>query len=107
MGASSGAKAPRSTGDPRVDAAHAAMAECLARRDGWVVPSWARLSGREAWPWWFVTGPARPAPARAGGVAVLGPPSRCLHHQRGTRPHMRAGLGREETRALLGPRRAS
>ena len=49
------ADAPRNTGDPRVDAAFAAMAEYLARRDGWVVPSWARLPGREAWPWWFVT----------------------------------------------------
>jgi hypothetical protein len=39
----------------RVDAAFAAMAEYLARRDGWEVPSWARLPGREAWPWWFVT----------------------------------------------------
>ncbi len=47
--------APRSTGDVRVDAAFAAMAEYLARRDGWEVPSWARLPGREAWPWWFVT----------------------------------------------------
>jgi hypothetical protein len=47
--------APRSTGDSRVDAAFAAMAEYLARRDGWMVPSWARLPGREAWPWWFVT----------------------------------------------------
>lgn len=47
--------APRSTGDSRVDAAFAAMAEYLARRDGWEVPSWARLPGREAWPWWFVT----------------------------------------------------
>ena len=31
--------APRSTGDSRVDAAFAAMAEYLARRDGWMVPS--------------------------------------------------------------------
>jgi class 3 adenylate cyclase len=47
--------APRRTGDSRVDAAFAAMAEYLARRDGWMVPSWARLPEREAWPWWFVT----------------------------------------------------
>jgi hypothetical protein len=47
--------APRATGDGRVDAAFAAMAEYLARRDGWAVPSWARLGEREAWPWWFVT----------------------------------------------------
>jgi hypothetical protein len=46
---------PRATGDTRVDAAFAAMAEYLARRDGWPVPSWARLSERKAWPWWFVT----------------------------------------------------
>jgi hypothetical protein len=38
-----------------VDAAFAAMAEYLARRDGWAVPAWARLPEREAWPWWFVT----------------------------------------------------
>jgi hypothetical protein len=49
------ASAPRTTGDGRVDAAFAAMAEYLARRDGWAVPSWARLGEREAWPWWFVT----------------------------------------------------
>jgi hypothetical protein len=49
------ANAPRSTGDARVDAAFAAMAEYLARRDGWTVPLWARLPEREAWPWWFVT----------------------------------------------------
>ncbi|MGH3167327.1 MAG: hypothetical protein ACRDN0_15730 [Trebonia sp.] len=48
-------QAPRSTGDSRVDAAFAAMAEYLARRDGWTVPAWARLPEREAWPWWFVT----------------------------------------------------
>lgn len=47
--------APRSTGDSRLDAAFAAMAEYLARRDGWVVPVWARLPEREAWPWWFVS----------------------------------------------------
>jgi hypothetical protein len=46
---------PRETGDLRVDAAFAAMAEYLARRDGWAVPAWARLPEREAWPWWFVT----------------------------------------------------
>jgi hypothetical protein len=46
---------PRGTGDSRVDAAFAAMAEHLARRDGWTVPAWARLTEREAWPWWFVS----------------------------------------------------
>jgi hypothetical protein len=48
-------EAPRGTGDSRVDAAFAAMAEYLARKDGWTVPPWARLPEREAWPWWFVT----------------------------------------------------
>jgi hypothetical protein len=47
--------APRGTGDTRVDAAFAGMAEYLARRDGWTVPAWAMLPEREAWPWWFVT----------------------------------------------------
>jgi hypothetical protein len=49
------ADVPQATGDGRVDAAFAAMAEYLARRDGWSVPAWARLPEREAWPWWFVT----------------------------------------------------
>jgi len=48
-------EAPQSTGDSRVDAAFAAMAEYLARRDEWTVPAWARLPEREAWPGWFVT----------------------------------------------------
>src|ERR1700689_1598884 len=38
-----------------VPTAFAAMAEYLARRDGWEVPAWARLPEREAWPWRFVT----------------------------------------------------
>ncbi|GAA2370993.1 hypothetical protein Cme02nite_44820 [Catellatospora methionotrophica] len=46
---------PSPTGDVRVDAAFAAMAEHLGRRDGWPVPSWARDPLREALPWWFVT----------------------------------------------------
>jgi hypothetical protein len=46
---------PSSTGDARVDAALAALAEHLARRDGWAVPRWARDPVREAMPWWFVT----------------------------------------------------
>ncbi|MDQ1308183.1 MAG: hypothetical protein QG671_4017 [Actinomycetota bacterium] len=46
---------PSSTGDARVDAALAALAEHLARRDGWAVPRWARDPAREAMPWWFVT----------------------------------------------------
>lgn len=47
--------APRPTGDVRVDAGLAAMAEHLARRDGWTVPGWADDPLREATPWWFVT----------------------------------------------------
>ena len=46
---------PMATGDSRVDAAFAALAEYLARRDGWLVPHWARAPEREALPWWFVT----------------------------------------------------
>jgi hypothetical protein len=46
---------PRATGDGRVDAAFASMAEYLARQDSWTVPAWAALPEREAWPWWFVT----------------------------------------------------
>jgi hypothetical protein len=38
-----------------VDAAFAAMAEYLARTDGWTVPLRARMPEREAWQWWFVT----------------------------------------------------
>lgn len=47
--------APDRTGDVRIDAALAALAEFLARRDGWRVPAWAREPDREAVPWWFVT----------------------------------------------------
>jgi hypothetical protein len=47
--------APRLSGDRRVDAALAALAEHLARRDGWVRPRWAVDPQREAEPWWFVT----------------------------------------------------
>jgi hypothetical protein len=46
---------PASTGDVRVDAALAALAEHLGRRDGWEVPKWTRDPAREALPWWFVT----------------------------------------------------
>lgn len=46
---------PRATGDARVDAALAALAEYLAQRDGWPVPVWAEDPQREAMPWWFVT----------------------------------------------------
>ncbi len=49
------ADAPRTTGNAQVDAAFAALAEYLARRDGWRAPVWTRDSGREAMPWWFVT----------------------------------------------------
>jgi hypothetical protein len=46
---------PPLTGSNQVDAALAAMAEYLARRDGWPAPSWVRDPRREASPWWFVT----------------------------------------------------
>jgi hypothetical protein len=38
-----------------VDAALAALAEYLARRDNWSVPSWARKPGRYSAKWWFAT----------------------------------------------------
>lgn len=46
---------PVSTRSPEVDAALAALAEYLARRDGWPVPAWARKPGRYSAKWWFVT----------------------------------------------------
>jgi len=49
------AERPDSTGDVRVDAALAALAEHLARRDGWPAPAWATEPGRETREWWFVT----------------------------------------------------
>ena len=48
-------KPPRLVGDRRVDAALAALAEHLARRDGWACPTWVVDPQREAEPWWFVT----------------------------------------------------
>ena len=45
---------PELTGDDRVDAAIAALAEHLARRDGWRVPDWARQEQRSTLDWWFV-----------------------------------------------------
>ncbi|PSK98802.1 hypothetical protein CLV63_10426 [Murinocardiopsis flavida] len=47
--------APSPTGDRRVDAAFAALAEHLARRDGWKVPRWATSADRVTVDWWFVT----------------------------------------------------
>lgn len=46
---------PPRTGDGRVDAAFAALAEHLARRDGWPVPKWATADSRYTPDWWFVT----------------------------------------------------
>jgi len=45
---------PPLTGDDRVDAAIAALAEYLARRDGWRVPDWALQDERSTLDWWFV-----------------------------------------------------
>jgi len=47
---------PDETGDNRVDAALAGLAEHLARRDGWLPPAWAFEQERYARPWWFVSG---------------------------------------------------
>jgi hypothetical protein len=46
---------PPPTRSGEVDAALAALAEFLARRDNWPVPSWARKPGRYSVQWWFVT----------------------------------------------------
>ncbi|MGH3302024.1 MAG: hypothetical protein ACRDOK_10150 [Streptosporangiaceae bacterium] len=46
---------PPATRSVEVDAALAALAEHLARRDDWPVPSWARKPGRYSAKWWFVT----------------------------------------------------
>lgn len=47
---------PPPTGDSRVDSALAALAEYLARRDGWAAPAWVNDPARYAQPWWFVAG---------------------------------------------------
>ena len=49
------ASEPPLTHSAEVDAALAALAEYLARRDDWSVPSWARKPGRYSTKWWFVT----------------------------------------------------
>jgi hypothetical protein len=46
---------PPATRSAEVDAALAALAEYLARRDNWALPSWARKPGRYSAKWWFVT----------------------------------------------------
>lgn len=46
---------PPATHSTEVDAALAALAEYLARRDNWPLPSWARKPGRYSTKWWFVT----------------------------------------------------
>jgi len=50
------AEPPPSTGDVRVDAAFAGLAEHLARHDGWRPPRWAFDESKYAEPWWFVSG---------------------------------------------------
>ncbi len=46
---------PPLTRSAEVDAALAALAEHLARRDNWPLPYWARKPGRYSPRWWFVT----------------------------------------------------
>jgi hypothetical protein len=46
---------PPATRSTEVDAALAALAEYLARRDSWQLPPWARKPGRYSSKWWFVT----------------------------------------------------
>lgn len=45
---------PPLTGDARVDAALAALAEHLARHGGWPVPRWATQVERSTLDWWFI-----------------------------------------------------
>ena len=45
---------PTPTSSPQVDAALAALAEHLSRRDGWTTPLWATDARRYAREWWFV-----------------------------------------------------
>lgn len=47
---------PPPTGDVRVDAALAGLAEHLARHDDWLPPLWSFGQDRYANPWWFVSG---------------------------------------------------
>jgi len=49
------ATSPPSSGDARVDAAFAALAEHLARRDGWQPPVWSQEPWRSTLDWWFVS----------------------------------------------------
>ena len=49
------AEAPDDTGDRRVDAAFAGLAEHLARRDGWPPRPWSREEHRSTDTWWFIT----------------------------------------------------
>jgi hypothetical protein len=46
---------PAPTSSPQVDAALAALAEHLSRRDGWTAPAWAIDAARYTPQWWFVT----------------------------------------------------
>jgi hypothetical protein len=46
---------PPATRSTEVDAALAALAEYLARRDNWPLPPWARKPERYSANWWFVT----------------------------------------------------
>ena len=46
---------PARTGDVRVDAAFAAMAEHLAHRDGWHPPAWSQNPSRVTAQRWLVT----------------------------------------------------
>jgi hypothetical protein len=46
---------PPPTRSVEVDAALAALAEHVARRDNWPVPPWAQKPGRYSAEWWFVT----------------------------------------------------
>jgi hypothetical protein len=62
---------PPPTRSAEVDAALAALAEHLARRDNWPLPSWARKPGRYSATWWFVS----PLPGMHPTALQESPPS--------------------------------
>jgi hypothetical protein len=54
LGAQVFEKEPQRTGSEEIDAAFAALAEHLARRDGWVIPAWALDPTRRTEHWYPV-----------------------------------------------------
>ncbi len=74
------AAAPAPTGSTQIDAAFAALADHLARRDGWTTPAWALTAARLTEPWYpdvptiFRAEAERDSPAafRERGILITG-----------------------------------